>query len=149
MKTDEKIVPASGAGGRGWGARGGAADPHVHYTASGSGTQIYAQGRVVGYVRDGTLYKSVRSSVHMLRRPLAWALDTQSLLDAESAGARFVELHDRDTGKQYRASIDTIRRRGFVFDRGHGRQIGLALDLWTVHRPGEPTTEQLSLWGCL
>ncbi len=108
---------------------------------------VYAQGRVVGQVRGATFCKMVSASRHMLRKPPAWALDLQSLCDAERMGARWVELFDRDTGGRYRASVELVRRHGFVFDRGHGRQIGLPLDRWTVTRPGEPRAEQLTLFG--
>ncbi len=109
--------------------------------------QVYAQGRVVGEVRGGVFCKTVRGSAHMLRKPPAWALDLGSLLQAEKLGAKSVELRDTDTGNRYRATIEQVRRYGFVFDRGWGRQIGLPLDRWTVTRPGESHTEQLSLFG--
>ena len=99
-------------------------------------TPIYAHGKVVGHVEAGAFVKRVRASVHMLRRPMAWALDVQSLKDAQDAGARFVEIRDQDTGCTYRASIVRILEKGFVFERGHGRQIGLALQHWHVERPG-------------
>ena len=100
-------------------------------------TRIYAQSQIVGEVRAKTFYKSVRSSRHMLRRPQAWALDCQSLRDAEAAGAERVELHDKDTGDTYTASIAHVWRFGFEFDRKHGAQIGLVLERWTLHRPGQ------------
>lgn len=107
---------------------------------------VYVQSRVVGHVEGAVFRKVVRGSVHMLRRPPAWALDLQSLLDAEAAGATSVEVHDTETGRTYRASVETIRRHGFTFDRGHGRQIGLALDRWTLTRsPAEVAAVQLSL----
>jgi len=108
---------------------------------------VYAQGRVVGEVRGGVFCKTVRGSAHMLRRPPAWALDLGSLLQAEKLGARWVHITDIETGNCYRATIEQIRRYGLTFDRGHGRQIGLPLDRWTVTRPGEPAAEQLSLFG--
>jgi hypothetical protein len=79
----------------------------------------------------------------MLRRPPAWALDVGSLAEAERLGARRVELSDRNTGQVYAAPIALIHRRGFLFDRGFGRQVGLALELWRVEKPGQLT--QLSL----
>lgn len=121
----------------------GSSQLHVHSTAS----PVYAQGRVVGRVRGNVFRKSVRGSRHMLRRPPAWALDVGSLLEAERLGARFVEVFDRDTGATYRADVADVRRHGFTFDRGHGRQIGLPLERWTVRRAGQPVAEQLSLFG--
>ena len=96
---------------------------------------IYAQGRRVGEVRDGVFRKVVHGSAHMLRRPPAWAFDSQSLLDAERSGARLVEIHDSETGNTYRASVETIHAHGFVFDR------------WAVAHPAEPVAEQVPLFG--
>ncbi len=81
----------------------------------------------------------------MLRKPRAWALDCQSLDDAEALGARQVEVHDTESGLTYRASVALIRARGFQFDRGFGRQIALPLDQWNMERPGAPKAVQLGL----
>jgi len=121
----------------------GSSQLHVHSTAS----PVYAQGRVVGQVRGGVFYKTVRGSVGVLRKPRGWASDIDSLLQAERLGARWVHITDIETGNCYRATIEQIRRYGFTFDRGHGRQIGLPLDRWTVTRPGEPAAAQLPLFG--
>jgi len=107
---------------------------------------IYAQGRCVGEVRDGVFRKVVRGSAHMLRRPPAWAFDSQSLADAERSGAKSVEIHDSETGNTYRASVETIHAHGFIFDRGAGRQVALPLNCWTVAHPAEPVAEQLCLF---
>jgi hypothetical protein len=100
----------------------------------------------VGHVEGAVFRKTVRGSVHMLRRPPAWALDLQSLADAEAAGATAVEIHDRETGLTYWATIASIRRYGFPLNRGHGAQVGLVLERWQVRRRGEPVAEQLSLF---
>ncbi len=102
-------------------------------------------GKVVGRISGDTFHKVVRGSVHQLRRPPAWALDVQSLADAERLGARSVQITDAETGIVYTAPIALIRAKGFVFDRGHGRQIALPLAEWQVHRPGEPVAQQLPL----
>lgn len=111
-----------------------------------SAKPVKAQGRIVGRVREGVFYKTVQASKHMWRNPPAWALDVQSLLDAERAGARLVDIHDSEAGAHYRASIDEVRRRGFVFDCGHGCQVALPLELWAVTRPGQERAEQLALF---
>lgn len=111
----------------------------------GPTTPIFAAGKRVGHVSAGVFRKDVRGSVHRLRKPPAWALDVQSLADAEGAGAVRVSLQDVDTGLYHEAEISHIRRHGFVFDRGHGRQIALPLDKWQIRRPGETQARQLSL----
>jgi len=123
------------------GRQGGAwrRDGDVDASASSSisnSTAIRAGTQVVGVVRAGVFYKTVRSSRHMLRSPRAWAFDTQSLRDAKRAGAAWVELRDADTGNVYRASVAEIERYGFEFDRGFGRQVALELSRWQVNAPG-------------
>jgi len=93
-------------------------------------TAIFAGRKVVGHVRGDTFYKSIRASVHMLRKPPAIALDCQSIADAEQAGATWAEILDTESGRVYRARLETIRRYGTVFNRGFGEQIYLCLSAW-------------------
>ncbi len=93
-------------------------------------TPIFAAGKVVGEVRGDTFHKSIRGSRHILRRPRSLALDLQSITDAELAGAVWAEIIDIESGKVYRAQLDTIRRYGTVFNRGFGEQIYLCLPEW-------------------
>ena len=87
-------------------------------------------GRVVG----DRFYKRVRASKHMLREPRGWALDSESLVAAERLGAREAEIEDTEGGAIYTASLERIRSKGFRFDRGHGQQICLPLQFWSVRR---------------
>ncbi len=98
-------------------------------------TPIYARGKVVGHVSGRTFRKTVHASKHQLRRPPAWALDLDSLRQAEVAGAVFVQLRDLDSGAVWKAAIPAIRKCGQEFDRGFGRQIYLALNHWTTTAP--------------
>ena len=109
--------------------------------------QVYAQGRVVGRVRGGVFHKTVRGSVHMLRHPPAWAISIEALLQAEELGAKSVRVCDTESGHTYTASVDLVRRKGFTFDRGHGRQVGLPLEYWAVSHAGEPDMVQACLPG--
>jgi hypothetical protein len=112
-------------------------------TPTAAASQIRAGGRVVGEVRGDVFTKHIVGSKHMLRRPLAIALDLGSLADAEDAGARYVEIFDSETGRHYQAAVSTIRARGFELDRGFGRQVALLLSEW--RRDAEPAGEQLAL----
>ena len=149
MTTRSKTKPAAGGGGLD--TNGGAGAPaRPHYSTDGAPRQsvpIRVAGRVVGYVQGDAFCKTVRASIHQLRVPPAWALDAQSLDDAERAGAVRVEIRDVESGCVYRADIALIRRRGFRVSRGFGVQVGLALALWECQRPGEPQAVQLALAG--
>lgn len=114
---------------------------HAQYNA----TPIHAQGRVVGHVRGEVFYKTAHSSRHMWRWPPAWAFDVASIGEAEAAGARFVEVFDKDTGTVYRASIAAIRQKGFSLNRGYGQQVALPLPHWETARAAK--AEQLALFS--
>ena len=95
---------------------------------------IHAGGKVVGKVQGDRFIKYVKASKHQLRRPPAWALDFQSLADAEWLGARTVEIIDTEIDLTYTASTARVLDKGFRFNRGFGEQIALPLHLWTVER---------------
>ena len=95
-----------------------------------------ADGRVVGVVEGRVFKKRVRGSAHFLRTPLAIALDVETLGQAEDYGADSVEILDLETGRLFRASVATIRERGFRVDRRFGEQVALPLDRWEVRGPG-------------
>ena len=97
-------------------------------------TPIYrADGRaIVGRVEGDTFYKRARSTVHLLRRPRAWACDVDALDQARAAGAEWVEVLDQDTGARYRVALVEFYRRGLRVDRGHGLQLALPLECWDV-----------------
>lgn len=97
------------------------------------GVPLYTDQRCVGIVYGTTLRKPVQPSRHMLRKPCpAWALDEEALDRAEDLGAEQVELKDLDTGLIYSAAIALIREKGTEFERGHGAQIYLPVQLWSV-----------------
>lgn len=104
---------------------------------------IYVGRRAVGHVAGDTFYKRVRGSAHFLRTPRAIAFDESTLRDAERAGARYVEVTDAETGREYRAPLALIWERGFRVSRGHGEQ--LALILSDFNR--QPAPEQLALFA--
>jgi hypothetical protein len=107
---------------------------------------IFAGGRAVGQVRNGTLFKAIAAN-HYLRKPPAIAFSLDSLDQAERAGAVRVEVKDRDTGTIYRATIEHIRQHGFPIHRaGFEPQIALSLDGgWTKQTKGAPV--QPALFG--
>ena len=97
-------------------------------------TIVRANYKIFGQVVGNRFVKRVRASKHMLREPRGWALDSESLVAAERLGAREVEIEDTESGAIYTASFERIRNKGFRFDRGHGQQICLPLQFWSVRR---------------
>jgi hypothetical protein len=72
-----------------------------------------ADGRVVGEIRGDVFRKVVSASKHFLHTPPAIANDLDVLTQARDAGARVVEIFDRESGRTYRASIARIWEKGF------------------------------------
>lgn len=109
-------------------------------------TAIYSSlGKKIGRVEGGIFYKTISGSKHMLHKPPGLAVDLMALMDAEAAGATRIQITDRETGIKYSTAISHLKRAGFTFDRGSGRQIGLALESFIQERPGEPV--QLAFFG--
>lgn len=114
-----------------------------------SGTPIYRHdgAAVIGHVEGDIFKKRVRSTVHLLRKPRAWACDVDALDQAQAAGAVKVELLDQDTGATYRAALVEFYRHGVTVNRGHGPQLALPLAYWQVTggrrltRPGLDQTD--------
>jgi hypothetical protein len=106
--------------------------PDLRTQAQSSRTPIFVHGRPkpIGFVAGETFHKTVSAHRHFLRTPRAIALDLGSLEQAERAGARFVLIHDSDSGNLYRASCGLIRERGFSVNRGFGAQVALQISEW-------------------
>ena len=101
---------------------------------------------IVGRVEGDTFKKRLRSTVHQLRRPPAWACDVDALDAAQAEGATRVEIFDLDTGRTFSADLTDFYRHGVRVSRGHGVQLALPLGRWSVNgRPsavagaGQPT----------
>lgn len=143
----EKRVPAGRGGGQAKVLRAAQSDALCAKDSTNAQTRqvIHVGGRMIGHVENETFYKHVRASKHMYRARPAWAFDFQSLADAERAGAVYVEVHDTETDTIYRASIATIRRRGFMLHhREHGEQLALDLKHFSVTQRGEEQAVQLA-----
>ncbi len=104
-----------------------------------------SSGHVIGEIRGNTLYKKVKSSVHMLLMPKAWAIDEDAIDFAVSKGTTDIEVSDKESGSVYRCSIQTFVRYGVKINRGFGQQIALPLSYWSIITP--IVKGQLSLWA--
>lgn len=106
-------------------------------------TPIYLPGssKPIGHVSGLFFRKNIVGSRHILRKPPAIAFDRTTLDDAERAGATHVSVTDTETGRTYVSAIKTIRRCGFTVARGHGNQIALTLDRYSIDR-AQPQAER-------
>ena len=98
------------------------------------------QGAVcAGILPDGTLYREVHRSKHLLRKPPAWCFEREVLEQAHEAGVRLVEVHDLETGERYTAPLARLWQKGFRLNRGAGEQIALPLQHWHRQQPQQMT----------
>lgn len=97
---------------------------------------IYVGNRRVGSVKNGVFEKTIKENQYLKFPVRSIALDTQSLRDAEEAGASSVHVKDAKAGVTYKASIAQIWRAGTSFNRGWGDQIYLPVNSWILQ--GQP-----------
>lgn len=98
--------------------------------------KILVSGRIVGEVADGLFKKNISGSRHILHSPRAIALSVESLTEAEHAGAREIQINDKETGRVYSCSVDEFREKSFPIQRGGFEpQLALPLDKFNVTSP--------------
>ena len=129
-----------------------------HAPARAQATPIYCNGKAIGRVEGQTFRKTVHSSRgHLLHTPPAIAFDVSTLRAAAAAGATRAEVFDADTGRTFTATLETIEAHKFPVPRGHGNQVGLHLDRWSINgetpaaerRAAETNAERKALQGSL
>lgn len=136
-------LEAAGGGRRGDGA---GSNRHADCNASAAGRQGPSHGR---FVAGGSVWaKTVRASVHMLRRPVpSWAVDKDDALAAWAAGVTWLRIDDAETQRRYWVTLATLLHDGALFDRGFGPQLALPLTAWHVGETApKPLSVQLGLF---
>lgn len=108
-------------------------------------TKILVGNTIVGAVKDGVFLKRVRGSRHFLKKPPAIALNTDTIEQAFNLGATKIAIHDLESGKFYRATIELIYEKGFKLNRGYGDQLALPISRWEVEQTDQK--EQCNQWG--
>ena len=103
---------------------------------NGSGVQQEppptSNGKNPWHVDGVELLKRARSSRHLLRNPLGWSIDTQTIEWALDNGIESIVIEDIEAKVTYKTSIQQIVDLGQVIDRGYGEQICLPLKHWEV-----------------
>lgn len=104
--------------------------PRFHLVEAYAEQVVYLNNKAVGIVVGIKFQKRVQGSRHFLRIPPSIANDESVLNTAENMGATYVSIFDTETGTVYESSIANIKEHGVWFDRGFGKQIGLAFKYW-------------------
>jgi hypothetical protein len=94
------------------------------------------RGKVAGKVtvRAGrlVLVKKADPVRHQLRTPLAWAWDASVLSQAERLGATLAIVEEKRGPRTWTAPLVAFYAHGLRVNRGHGEQLALPLERWTV-----------------
>ncbi len=109
-------------------------------------TKVTVGKQIVGTVEDGVFFKRIHGSRHFLRKPKAISFDTDTIKQAQAAGAQHVEILDLEDGKLYRATILLILEKGIRLNRGFGDQIALPLSYWNVEQTNQIESAN---WGSI
>jgi len=108
----------------------------MHTQTSDAKDAIFgSNGKVVAVIIDNMLHKRVFASKHFLRKPPAIAFDKSVIDEARSKKATDIMVHDRESKKRYKISMDSFVDNAFQIDRGHGVQLALAIGKWTILDP--------------
>lgn len=101
--------------------------------------------RTIGIIRDGVFLKSNwHSKKHLCYKHNAIGLDRGAFLRYVEPLATLIIVHDEDTGREYRVSIEDFKQLAFEDDLGWGPQLFCKVKYWQVEDNGN---RQLSLWG--
>lgn len=93
-----------------------------------------SQGNMVGRIENRTFIKAVYGSKHMLRLPMAWAIDADIFDRVIQFNCHSIQIVDLDTGAKYTTEVKIFKENCQVLDRGHGKQYFLELVHWQVGR---------------
>ena len=88
------------------------------------------KGQVVGRIEDRTFVKEVYGKKHMLRQPIAWAIDCDIFDRVIVPLCYSIRSIDKDTGTRYVCGVKTFREKSGRLNRKFGDQYYLELVHW-------------------
>lgn len=89
------------------------------------------EGKFIGKTVGDTFKKSVARSVHMLREPEAWAIDSEVVRTLGILGTiRKIVVYDYENNFLYEVDFATFTDKAILIERGHGAQKALPLVYW-------------------
>lgn len=90
------------------------------------------QGSMVGRIENKVFVKEVYGNKHMLRKPLAWAIDCDVFDSVVKPLCYSIHIIDRDTGVRYICGVQTFRDNCRKLNRKFNPQYYLELVHWRV-----------------
>jgi len=105
---------------------------------------VFLKGKALGFLLDGVFHKVVCRSKHFFRALNSWGNDKEVLLKLKKRGCSVLELYEKESGRIYRAPLETVLQEGIERDCGkYGVQVFLPEKEWEVKDPA-----QLRLFKC-
>jgi len=91
-------------------------------------------GKTIGTVTtdDRIFHKRVRGSVHMLREPASWCIDSEVVEILDKLNCESIEVIDTETQSVYTVDFAKFQEKAFTIDRGYGEQKALPLGYWKI-----------------
>ena len=90
------------------------------------------QGRVVGKIEYNTYIKEVYGHKHMLKKPVAWAIDCDIFDRVVRPLCHTIQVIDKDTLRKFTCGVGTFRENCHKLNRKFGDQYYLELIFWKV-----------------
>lgn len=87
-------------------------------------------GTVVGRVENRVFIKELHGDKHMLRRPMAWAIDADIFDRVIKPNCFSIHIIDRDSKVTWIVGVNTFLNNRCVLERGYGKQYYLELVHW-------------------
>lgn len=88
--------------------------------------------KVVGKSEGKVFKKTVKWSKHYFKKFSGWAIDYDLLLDLDKSGIEVIEIKDTEYKNLYTAPLKTFLEKGTEIDFGHGIQIVLNKQYFSV-----------------
>lgn len=87
---------------------------------------------LAGYINDdtATFRKEVNSKKHFLNVADGYAIQKE-IYDALLDRVGYIEIYEKDTKDTYIATIDDWKEHSWLFSKGHGDQMAMALRFMT------------------
>ena len=94
-------------------------------------------GKIIGDMDKGVFTKKVDGKVHMLRGPLAWAMDSEAYKRDIRPWCHTIIVEDSQSKLVYSISLETFDSNKVYMDRGYGGQYFVILKHWQVKSQGQ------------
>lgn len=103
--------------------------------------------RVIGVIKGSTFIKSNwHSKKHLCWKHKAIGVDRTAFVNYIAPFTNLIVTPDKDTGNEYRVSVEDFKQFAIADDLGWGEQLFVPLKYWEVIESDGTRPVQLNLW---